>query len=919
MAYKNNLDRSWINYIDLDIVDIYPIQFANCDRLLKNDSVYIFDEVGSGKTISSGLMALDFLMNNTDSNVLIVTTNALAKKGIGNEYGQFLKDWFDKLPFSALNLCNRIDIVNNHYSNLKDSHSYGLVIIDEAQIFLNKESLRYENLTKNIKAEKIVFLTATPIKGSQMDLYTYVDIASKILNKNDLAVDWIDKLCTMGKDSRQIICSTFDIESPVTRYFKDTIMCLNVDGFKKTQAKRLLPQLWEYDTVTNKKNKMLEKIEEKLQEDNSSRFVVFTHYVEKEAFALGDYLNKNGFVEYTYGVNNIKSYYIVTGNNSVDLALFSGHNNLPTVLILTYQIAEQGVNLPGFNYVINYHISSYPSALEQRFGRIDRMGKFGSTFPTINMCYLISANDWDINTANFYMAVSTYMYNLLSYLPSKNTLLSEKIIERYNQKKSLMKDYVDKLVKLCKTDKEIDKVINHYQLINQAYLESDKYIEDHGDSIEALGEDGENDLLKFCDDRGIIYDCLLSREVGKEKLCKDIMNEILEIKNQLGKEKQVPITLCKALLDKIEDKIFYCKSSFLKRIDYNKFNIEQDLGFLDAITECAELIFANKDYTNYSQTFNTNVRLPILFSNYRERINKQFENWFIQNKLHYIFPIEGYKKLFKEDILSQYSIGNKSDFNMLLDNCEVFVQTLPFFKMCRKYKEKLQGLCWTAKNEYRRKYDFDPFTTALGQLKYIELGLSSDFYNQYWKNYKEGSGYSNYYKEYIFIDKNSEGIVEASNWYKLAFHYTRKEEVAWVKFQWQGEYERYESMFRAKENVLRWLIENNNIGDINDPSFKDQYNKQIQNFKIIKGKLKTIIRCESLYHDFIITAGGNYRTYVENDHNRLISYFKNPTVWSNDRWTQGIYEDLFNISFNVLDYYRTLLGNNNELLSLVFS
>lgn len=152
----NEISREWLKYIDISLIDIYPIQFANCDRLQKNDAVYIFDEVGSGKTISSGLMALDYLYNNSGK-VLVITTNALAKKGSNSEYGQFLTDWYGKLPFNQLKLIERIDIVNNHYSNLFEKEKYGLVIVDEAQLFLNTESLRYMNLCRHIKAEKIVF------------------------------------------------------------------------------------------------------------------------------------------------------------------------------------------------------------------------------------------------------------------------------------------------------------------------------------------------------------------------------------------------------------------------------------------------------------------------------------------------------------------------------------------------------------------------------------------------------------------------------------------------------------------------------------------------------------------------------------------------------------------------------------------
>ena len=41
-----------------DEFDVFPLQFSNINRIESNDAVYIFDEVGCGKTISAGLMAL---------------------------------------------------------------------------------------------------------------------------------------------------------------------------------------------------------------------------------------------------------------------------------------------------------------------------------------------------------------------------------------------------------------------------------------------------------------------------------------------------------------------------------------------------------------------------------------------------------------------------------------------------------------------------------------------------------------------------------------------------------------------------------------------------------------------------------------------------------------------------------------------
>lgn len=121
----------------------------------------------------------------------------------------------------------------------------GLLIIDEAQLFLNKESLRYDRLTK-LRSEKIVILTATPIKTSEVDLHTYVSIAGEILGNPQLDENWIEEIGTEGKDVDSLICSKFDETYPVTRYFKDTIMSINVEGYEKKQARRLIPQLWEF-------------------------------------------------------------------------------------------------------------------------------------------------------------------------------------------------------------------------------------------------------------------------------------------------------------------------------------------------------------------------------------------------------------------------------------------------------------------------------------------------------------------------------------------------------------------------------------------------------------------------------------------------------------------------------------------------
>lgn len=760
-------NRSWINCIDSNTLDIYPIQFANCDRLRENDAVYIFDEVGSGKTISSGLMALDYQRNHPGKKVAVITTNALAKPGSDSNYGQFLKDWFDKLPFQTLELTDRITVINNHYSNiekLKKEGDCGLLIIDEAQLFLNDESLRNDRLRK-LRAEKIVFLTATPIKTSKWDLHTYVSIAREILQNPQLDENWIEEIGTEGKDADSLICSKFDETYPVTRYFKDTIMSINVKGYEKKQARRLIPQLWEYKCFQNNKNEvMLRKINECLADSPESRFVVFTRFVEREAVAIGKFLEENGFSAYMDDGNREKTYKIVTGENNYELDKYKGHDNLPTVLILTYQIAEQGVNLPGYNYVINYHVSAFPSALEQRFGRIDRMGKKGSMFPEINMCFLI-AEDWDTNTWNFYCAMSVYLRNLITYLPSKNTILSEEIVKKYISQKANVEKYIEKIKDLL--EKQINLIIEYFLEKNSTDRDPDQGVECKCDM----------DLYEFFDENAIEMDCdLLAKD--PEKAVKDFKREIIgrlkEYKEafndgQLSDEKVLEI------IRKQGDKVFYWTNG--------------ELYPIDAIEECGKIISNNPKFQEYKDNFAQNVKLPLIVSKYAERFNKGFEKCFIENDFNSLFPKESRRRTL-ESILDAETDISEEDRKLLLDHAEDVVLNLPFFKMCLLYREIIQSREWNLRGG-RTSFDYNPFQSAFYLLyrrvrrSEGRMGLSKEFFDMYFgendkpvewpdRNYDLHPGRSVYVnsEKYYRLKRLHDNVWQASNWYKLAYNFT---------------------------------------------------------------------------------------------------------------------------------------------------
>lgn len=268
--------KEWLNYIDLKKITPYPLQLANCDRLEKNKAVYIFDEVGSGKTISAGLMALHYLYHYYyeatgygQKRVLVITTTQLADSKKDGP-GPFKRAWRNMLlplclssPLSYLLRDEYFQVIGHDYRNIQEvnkpiynadhklKNNWDLVIIDEAHMFLNPGTRRYEELTgkkltrcpylsnRRIHAQKVVFLTATPIKNSWDELVRYSEIARILTHPDNSRQNNYEYTCFDFSGRRfprevlfpsaapspakarpkDLICATFDPARPFTRYF----------------------------------------------------------------------------------------------------------------------------------------------------------------------------------------------------------------------------------------------------------------------------------------------------------------------------------------------------------------------------------------------------------------------------------------------------------------------------------------------------------------------------------------------------------------------------------------------------------------------------------------------------------------------------------------------------------------------------
>jgi SNF2 family DNA or RNA helicase len=170
-------------------VELFWYQIETAKRVLRHfrGRVLLADEVGLGKTIEAGILLKEYLLRGLVERVLILTPPALVSQWreeletkfslefVTTEGGAYRGDpqrfWQDHPRIIAsLNVAK----APNHLEILQ-TLSYDLVIIDEAHHVKNRATRNYQ-LANSLKSKFIFLLTATPVQNDLMELYQLVTL-----------------------------------------------------------------------------------------------------------------------------------------------------------------------------------------------------------------------------------------------------------------------------------------------------------------------------------------------------------------------------------------------------------------------------------------------------------------------------------------------------------------------------------------------------------------------------------------------------------------------------------------------------------------------------------------------------------------------------------------------------------------------
>ncbi|MGM0411296.1 MAG: DEAD/DEAH box helicase [Bacillota bacterium] len=465
-------------------IDLLPHQKETVRRVIDefDGKAILADEVGMGKTIEAGMIINEYIKKGEINKLLILVPASLAFQWVNEMINKFnfkniffnrkgvVWDYFD-YQIASLDMAKR----KKHAEKLKKIN-FDMVIVDEAHKLKNDKTLNWK-FVNSLNKKYCLLLTATPIQNNLKELYNlirilypskyknYKNFKSKyvkdkylIKNKKDLKFE-LNKVMIRNHHAslkekitqREIKHCFVKLNKKEKKLYNKVTNYLNNEYIKNTNNKKSILHLLTYQREICSSSYALQKtlakknnLDKKLKEiyelstsiDNSAKLFALLEIIKnhkgKKILIFTEY--KATQIYLTYNLNNL-GHEIIIYNGSLTKSsrewMKNKFKNEKNIMIST-EAGSQGLNLQFCNIIINYDLPWHPMKLEQRIGRIDRIGQ----------------------------REKVYIYNLIT----KNTI-EEKIVYLIYKKLNLLKDVIGDMDNLLSSsnknlDSEIIKIID---------------------------------------------------------------------------------------------------------------------------------------------------------------------------------------------------------------------------------------------------------------------------------------------------------------------------------------------------------------------------------------------------------------------------------------------------------------------------
>lgn len=390
-----------------------------------NGKAILADEVGLGKTIEAGLILKEYMIRGLVKKVLILVPASLVSQWVVELNQKFFIPAIGQKKSYVWEQCDvvvsSIDTAKRQpHRDIIFEQNYDLIIIDEAHKLKNNKTKNYE-FVQMLKKKFCLLLTATPVQNRVEEIFNLVsllkpghlgnqtnfeesfnakerslnndehlrELINKVMIRNrrgDTGIEWPKRIVkTVPIDFSKEERSLYD----AIHYYKKSagnlgsqfsLITLQREACSSREAvfytlKNMLSRNEDSPYVQEITNGLMEKINEissnakaekvvELVKEIDSKVIVFTEYRATQLY-LQWFLQQHGIssVPFRGGFKR--------GKKDWMKELFK---NKAQVLIAT-EAGGEGINLQFCQHIINYDLPWNPMRLEQRIGRIHRLGQ----------------------------------------------------------------------------------------------------------------------------------------------------------------------------------------------------------------------------------------------------------------------------------------------------------------------------------------------------------------------------------------------------------------------------------------------------------------------------------------------------------------------------------------------------------------
>lgn len=390
-----------------------------------NGKAILADEVGLGKTIEAGLILKEYMIRGLVKKVLILVPASLVSQWAYELNSKFFIPAVVQRKSYVWDSCDvivsSIDTAKRspHREIIYNQH-YDLIIVDEAHKLKNNRTKNYEFI-QNLKKKFCLLLTATPIQNKVDEIFHLVsllkpghlgnsslftqkykgkgrqiyedehlkELVNKVMirnRRNETGIEWTKRkvetiVISSTKEERDLYEAVTNCRLSETAVSGFSTLTLQREACSSREAvyytlqnmlkKKEQPSenfMQAIQLITEKINAVTSnsKAEKALQiiKESHDKVIIFTEYRATQLY-LQWFLKQHGIssVPFRGGFKR--------GKKDWMRELFQNHAQ---VLIAT-EAGGEGINLQFCNTIINFDLPWNPMRLEQRIGRVHRLGQ----------------------------------------------------------------------------------------------------------------------------------------------------------------------------------------------------------------------------------------------------------------------------------------------------------------------------------------------------------------------------------------------------------------------------------------------------------------------------------------------------------------------------------------------------------------